>query len=257
VTPTRDRIRLLDVEVTAVAERDVPGMLGGLISAGGRRTVVGHNLHSVYLYHTQAELAALYDSADLVLLDGSPLFALWRIQQPRPRPDSRFRVGSTDWIRHLGQVEGLHRLAVVGAGQESNAEACRRLQRWLPSVTVLGLAGDPWNRAREDFVVDQLTAFRPQLVLVGLGMPLQESLLWRRRDSLPEAVYCAVGGALDQISGRQRLAPRWLGRLGFEWLWRLLLSPRRVVGRVMIEPWKLTVLLVRRRRPATGAKAAR
>jgi N-acetylglucosaminyldiphosphoundecaprenol N-acetyl-beta-D-mannosaminyltransferase len=256
VTPTRDLIRLLDVEVTAVAERDVPEVLGELISTGGRRTVVGHNLHSVYLYHTQAELMALYDSADLILLDGSPVFALWRIQQSRPRPGSHFRVGSTDWIRHLGEVPGLHRLAVVGAGRESNAEACRRLQGWLPSVSILGVAGEPWDRAREDFVVDQLTVFRPQLVLVGLGMPLQESVLWRRREALPEAVYCAVGGALDQISGRQRLAPRWLGRLGLEWLWRLLLSPRRVVGRVMVEPWKLAVLLLRRRRAASNGRVA-
>jgi N-acetylglucosaminyldiphosphoundecaprenol N-acetyl-beta-D-mannosaminyltransferase len=248
----RDHIRLLDVEVTALPEQDVAGVLESLIASGGRRTVVGHNLHSCYLYHTQPDFKALYDSADVVLLDGAPVFALWRSQQQGSRPGSSFRVGSTDWIRHLDKVAGLRRLAVVGASSESNAEACRKLQLLVPDATVLGLDGAGWNPTREHAVVSRLQEFKPQLVLLGLGMPLQESVLWQSRAALPEAVYCAVGGALDQISGRQRLAPRWLGRLGLEWMWRLLLSPRRVFGRVFVEPWKLAAVLVRRRLSGRG-----
>lgn len=245
--PRRDRVRLLDVEVTGVAEEQVAGVLSDLIDSGGRHAVLGHNLHSAYLYHTDPELRALYDEADVVLLDGSPVYVLWRSRQPTPKPDARFRVGSTDWIPHLEQVRGLSRLAVVGAAPQSNAEACRRLRAAVSSAEVMGLAGDPWSSAREQEVVDELAAFRPQLVLVGLGMPLQESVLWRRRQELPPAVYCAVGGAVDQIAGHQVLAPRWLARWGLEWMWRLLLSPRRVFSRVFVEPWRLAALLVRRR----------
>ncbi len=82
-----------------------------------------------------------------------------------------------------------------------------------------------------------LAELRPQLVLIGLGMPLQEKVLRRRLDALPPAVYCAVGGAIEQIAGIQKLAPRWLGRLGLEWAWRLMLHPRRVAYRVFGEPW--------------------
>lgn len=257
MTLGRDHIRLLDIDVTALSESHVAGALGDLIASGGRRTVVGHNLHSCYLYHTEPDFKALYDSADIVLLDGAPVYALWRKQVPVSGPDADFRVGSTDWIRHLDQVAGLRRLAVVGTTGESNAEACRKLQELLPEATILGLQGGYWNPTREHAVVLQLNEFQPQLVLFGLGMPLQESVLWQRRNDLPDAVYCAVGGALDQISGRQLLAPRWLGRLGLEWLWRLLLSPRRVFGRVFIEPWKLAAILIRRRIQSQDAKAVK
>lgn len=243
----RDRVPLLDVTVTGVPEEDVAGILSTLVSTGGRHVVLGHNLHSVYLFHTHAEMSALYDEADVVLLDGSPVYLLWRLQQSSPRPDTRFRVGSTDWIPHLGEVRGLSRLAVVGASEDSNREACRKLQLLAPAAEVRGYSGDPWDATAEASVVASLSDFRPQLVLVGLGMPLQESVLWRNREELPPAVYCAVGGAIDQISGRQRLAPRWLARWGLEWLWRLILSPRRVVARVFVEPWKLAVVLIRRR----------
>ncbi|GAC1597488.1 MAG: WecB/TagA/CpsF family glycosyltransferase [Pseudarthrobacter sp.] len=243
----RDRLKVLDVEVTAVHERRMAEVLSSLIAAGGRRTVVGHNLHSCYLYHTVPEFKALYDSADVVLLDGAPVYALWKRQGPADASDSGYRVGSTDWIKHLGSVIGLDRVAVVGTNGPSNALACRKLETILPGAKVHGWAGENWAPERENRVVEELHAFAPNLVLVGLGMPLQESFLWQRREELPEAVYGAVGGALDQISGQQRLAPRWLGRLGFEWLWRLLLSPQRVFGRVFIEPWKLAAVLARRK----------
>ena len=253
----RDRLKVLDVEVTAVHEHGMAGVLSDLIAAGGRRTVVGHNLHSCYLYHTAPEFKALYDSADVVLLDGAPVYAVWKRQGAAADSDSSYRVGSTDWIKHLGSVTGLDRVAVVGTNELSNAEACRKLEALLPGAKVLGWAGEDWGPERERAVVNELQAFGPNLVLVGLGMPLQESFLWRRREDLPDAVYGAVGGALDQISGHQRLAPRWLGRLGFEWLWRLILSPRRVFGRVFIEPWKLAAVLASRKFRSTDAGASK
>lgn len=245
--PGRERLRFLDIDVTALPERRVAEVVGELITMGGRRIVVGHNLHSCYLYHTVSGFKEMYDAADVVLLDGAPVYALWKRQHSNGQPDSSFRVGSTDWIQHLGKVSGLQRLAVIGTSSQSNAEACRRLQIQLPHADILGIPGEGWDVGREDAVVDKLRSFEPQLVLLGLGMPLQEAVLWRRREELPEAVYGTVGGALDQISGYQRLAPRWLGRLGFEWLWRLLYSPTRVFGRVFVEPWKLAVLLIGRR----------
>lgn len=253
----RDRLRLLDVEVTALPEHRMAEVLGDLIAEGGRRTVVGHNLHSCYLYHTLAGFKALYDSADVVLMDGAPVYAIWKRQRTAATADSSFRVGSTDWIKHLASVTGLDRLAVVGTNSPSNAEACRRLGMQLPQTEVLGLAGEDWGPDRERAVVDELRAFRPNLVLVGLGMPLQETFLWQRRDDLPDAVYGAVGGAVDQISGHQRLAPRWLGRLGFESLWRLIHSPRRVFGRVFIEPWKLAAVLASRKFRSTDTGASK
>jgi N-acetylglucosaminyldiphosphoundecaprenol N-acetyl-beta-D-mannosaminyltransferase len=135
----------------------------------------------------------------------------------------------------------------VGAGQEANALAVERLRRIVPNADVAGMPGANWAGGMEDRAVSWLNEFRPQLVLLGLGMPLQEAVLHRRMEELPPAVYCTVGGAIEQLAGVQRLAPRWLGRLGLEWAWRLVLHPGRVAYRVFVEPWVLLGLLARRR----------
>jgi N-acetylglucosaminyldiphosphoundecaprenol N-acetyl-beta-D-mannosaminyltransferase len=212
--------------------------------------VVGHNLHSVTLLHSDPGFRRFYEQSDVVLIDGAPVLWLWARALKVGEVQGRimdYRLGSTDWIPALAGVDGLERIAVIGAGAVANAEAVARLKRIVPRAQVDGMPGEDWNEELEESAVGWLSGQRPQLVLLGLGMPLQEQVLLRRLEMLPAAVYCAVGGAIEQIAGVQKLAPRWVGRLGLEWAWRLLLHPKRVAYRVLGEPWVLLGLLIRRR----------
>lgn len=247
MTLLRQRIPVLGVDATPLKVDELIGVLEGFVDDGRTRTVVGHNLHSVTLTHSDPGFRRLYEDSDVVLLDGAPVLWLWSRTGQAAGPVMEYRLGSTDWIPALGKLSGLARIAVVGAGAEANAKAVERLKGIVPSATVTGFPGEGWNDDVEEAAAGWLAEQRPQLVLLGLGMPLQESVLQRRLDSLPPAIYCAVGGAIEQLAGIQKLAPRWLGRLGLEWAWRLLLHPRRVAYRVFGEPWVLLWLLARRR----------
>ncbi|GAA3312242.1 WecB/TagA/CpsF family glycosyltransferase [Arthrobacter ramosus] len=256
----RDRVPLLDVDVTALCTDELIEAISGYVSDGTTKVVLGHNLHSVTLFHSSPDFRRLYERSDVVLMDGAPVAMLWGLGR---RGGSRgeaaglmeYRLGSTDWVPALGGVEGLRRIAVVGAGPEANSKTVDLLRKIVPGAEVSGRPGENWDDASEEAVVAWLAEFRPQLVLLGLGMPLQESVLHRRLDELPPAVYCAVGGAIEQLAGLQKLAPRWLGRLGLEWAWRLVLHPGRVAYRVFGEPWVLLGLLVRRRLSFKDRKA--
>lgn len=243
----RQHIPVLGVDATPLKVDELLEVLAAFVADGTKRTVVGHNLHSVTLTHSDAGFRSVYEHSDVVLLDGAPVLWLWSRTRKAVGPVMEYRLGSTDWLPSLGKVAGLKRIAVVGAGAEANALAVEKLRSIVPGATVAGLPGEGWNDDVETAAVRWLAEQQPQLVLLGLGMPLQESVLQRRLDTLPPAIYCTVGGAIDQLAGIQKLAPRWLGRLGLEWAWRLLLHPRRVAYRVFGEPWVLLWLLARRR----------
>ena len=246
----RQRVPVLDVDATPLTVPELTGVLNSFVADGTTRTVVGHNLHSVTLCHSDPAFRAFYDQSDVVLIDGAPVLMLWARGSGARQGDGPamdYRLGSTDWIPALADIDGLERIAVIGAGSEANYQAVARLAALVPQARVAGMPGEGWNEELEDSAVTWLSEFGPQLVLLGLGMPLQEQVLNRRLATLPPAVYCAVGGAIEQIAGIQKLAPRWLGRLGLEWAWRLLLHPRRVAYRVFGEPWLLAGLLIRRR----------
>ncbi|MGO4589153.1 WecB/TagA/CpsF family glycosyltransferase [Paenarthrobacter sp. 2TAF44] len=249
--PDRQRVPVLDVDATPLRVNEFIDALHGLIATGTTRTVLGHNLHSITLFHSCADFRSLYDQSSVILLDGAPVAMLWglahkRQLKPLGQGPMGYRLGSMDWIPALGGVKGLERVAVIGAGRAANTQAVARLRTIIPDATVDGMPGEGWDDELEMAVVEWLDRFRPQLVLLGLGMPLQETVLQRRLTQFPPAVYCAVGGAIEQVAGVQKLAPRWLGRLGLEWAWRLVLHPGRVAYRVFVEPWKLAGLLIRR-----------
>ena len=70
-------------------------------------------------------------------------------------------------------------------------------------------------------------------------MPRQELWIVQNLAALPDAVILPVGAAFDYEAGAQKAAPRWMGPLGLEWLFRLAADPRRLFVRYCVEPWFL------------------
>jgi N-acetylglucosaminyldiphosphoundecaprenol N-acetyl-beta-D-mannosaminyltransferase len=88
--------------------------------------------------------------------------------------------------------------------------------------------------AEEAAAVAAVGAFRPGVLLVGLGMPIQERWLAGRRDELDAPVALTVGALFDYIAGAVPRGPRWLTDHGFEWLCRLRYEPRRLWRRYLL-----------------------
>ncbi|WP_082967798.1 WecB/TagA/CpsF family glycosyltransferase [Mycolicibacterium monacense] len=206
------------------------------------RLLLNHNLHSAYLHDADATFRELYRRADWIVIDGTPVRWLASFSaQTKLTPN--YRIGSTDWIAALPQLDASRRLFVYGANADSNARAVKNLSAMLPRWTVTGVDG----YVSKDLALTRIREFYPDLVLVGLGMPRQEHFLMSQLTNLPDATYATVGGAIDYLAGTTRLAPRWLGRFGLEWVWRLANQPRRLAHRYLVEPLLLLTRVLRRR----------
>lgn len=240
------RVPFLDVSVTPATSSEV---VDWITSSSGKRRLMNHNLHSVLLAHTNDDFLNSYLSADAVLIDGFPLKLLLRFGWKNRKGSADVRVGSCDWILEMEQngSQGLRRIAVIGASPESNSALVDRFTETMPHVDVRGWDG---YGGLSGLIIDEfceVSKFSPDLVLLGLGMPKQEIILDVYFDKLPDAVYATVGGAIDQLSGFQKMPPRRLGNLGLEWIFRLIRDPRRLAFRYLVEPLILAFLLVKRK----------
>jgi N-acetylglucosaminyldiphosphoundecaprenol N-acetyl-beta-D-mannosaminyltransferase len=80
----------------------------------------------------------------------------------------------------------------------------------------------------EHGVVEKINAAKPDVLLVGLGSPKQEKFIFENLKKMPNVkLAIGVGGAFDFISGRAKRAPKIIQKIGLEWLWRLILEPKR------------------------------
>jgi len=80
-----------------------------------------------------------------------------------------------------------------------------------------------------DRVINKINKVKPNILLVGLGSPKQEKFIYYNLKKMPSIkLAIGVGGAFDFISGRIKRAPKFLQKIGLEWLWRLILQPWRI-----------------------------
>jgi N-acetylglucosaminyldiphosphoundecaprenol N-acetyl-beta-D-mannosaminyltransferase len=71
------------------------------------------------------------------------------------------------------------------------------------------------------------------MLFVGMPSPFKETWCERHSERLNVPVIMGVGGSFDVLAGYIRRAPRWMQSLGLEWLWRLLMEPRKLLKRYL------------------------
>jgi N-acetylglucosaminyldiphosphoundecaprenol N-acetyl-beta-D-mannosaminyltransferase len=238
----RERVHALGVEMDLVRPEEVMHHVAAAVAAGERYCVANYNLHGVHLAHKNPDYARFCETADLIEVDSTPIIFFTRMLGLHSRPFHRCTY--LDWREHfwsLANREGWRIFYLGGApGVPDRAAAC--LGRRYPDAKILtrhGYFDATPGSADNAGILAEIAAFRPQVLFVGMGMPRQEAWLLHHADQLPACVTFSVGAAFDYEAGVQRAAPRWMGRVGVEWLFRLASDPRRLFGRYLIEPWSL------------------
>lgn len=121
------------------------------------------------------------------------------------------------------------------------AHTAATLQQQIPGLSIAGTTpgrdgSGNFSKNLEEQLVNDLKQTRPDLVLIGLGFPRQEKLMQRLTARLDHGVLIGEGGTFDyqQFGGKRPKAPQAMQRVGLEWLWRLLLEPRRIKRQLAI-----------------------
>ncbi|HYK24669.1 MAG TPA: WecB/TagA/CpsF family glycosyltransferase, partial [Steroidobacteraceae bacterium] len=213
------------IEVGAFGSLDecARGILADALSGRGGFGVA-INAEKVIICLYDSAVRATLGRATLRYPDGAGVVVAMRMKGARTA-----RVAGADlWLETLREARGrTTRVALIGAAAPILNETQRRLRREFPDVHVV-LARDGYESIGD---VEQLcrdvTAARPELILVALGSPKQEMLIENLRRSHPAGFYLGLGGSFDIYAGAKRRAPLWMQRCGTEWLFRFLSEPSR------------------------------
>lgn len=242
-----ERILLLGQPIDLVKPEEVLHHMQDWITNGRKAIVANHNLNSLALMRRHPEMQAFYQKADLIELDSTPLVHFARLLGLNSRPFHRCTY--LDWRDHFWSLVNRNawRVMYVGGTAEVLDTARDRLMARYPRARITGCDGffdaTPGSEANQS-VLDQAELFQPHILFVGMGMPRQELWIEQNLDALPNCVIFSVGAAFDYEAGAQKAAPRWMGRAGLEWLYRLVADPKRLFRRYCVEPWALGDLIL-------------
>jgi N-acetylglucosaminyldiphosphoundecaprenol N-acetyl-beta-D-mannosaminyltransferase len=242
------RVRFLGIETDVVTKRELIDFVLRAID-DDRRVVIGnHNLHSLYLFPRDSRFREFFAMADRIFIDGAGAIAAGRIFGARI--GRRHRATFLDFGPELLSALAARacRVYCLGSRPGVQEKAVGVFRERFPGLTIMGnhgyfdaSASSPENEA----ILEQIAALRPHLLMVGMGMPRQEQWIAENHTRLQANVTMSLGCFMDYYAGTVSAPPRWSGRLGLEWAFRLVAEPRRLWRRYLLEPWFVLAMLAR------------
>jgi N-acetylglucosaminyldiphosphoundecaprenol N-acetyl-beta-D-mannosaminyltransferase len=228
------RVAVLDVRISTVDLSGAVERIGHWIEQDRRKYVCVTGVHGVMESQRDPELLRIHNESGLTTPDGMPM--VWAGRWAGAR--SMERVYGPDLM--LAVCE---RAAERGwssyfyGGKEGVAEKLvSRLQNRFPGLRAVGIESPPFRpltEREEDDLMKRMNAADADIVWVGLSTPKQERWMAAHRTRLNAKVLIGVGAAFDIHAGVLRQAPRWMQRIGLEWLFRTIMEPRRLAPRYL------------------------
>ena len=219
---------VLNMRVDATSYEDASRRVLGWAREGRSAYVCVATVHMTMEAFDSAAFRQVVNEADLVTPDGRPL--VWALRSLGVRGASQVR--GTDLTTHV--VERAARenvpIGMYGGTPELLEVFGRLLRTRYPGIRVACQIAPPFRPltpVEDKAVTEEIVASGARILFVGIGCPKQENWMADHVGRIP-AVMLGVGAAFDFHTGRVRQAPRWMQSAGLEWVFRLLMDPRRL-----------------------------
>ena len=248
-----NNVNVVGVPVRGLSMADLVQTIIDWTETEGMKVAVGVNANVCNLAASDASFREILLTADLDYADGQSI--VWAARALGG--DVPERVATTDLINPLVTECAARgkKLYLFGAAPGIAQRAGERLAERAPGLQYR--ARDGYVSAEEmPALLAEIAEYSPDILLVGLGDPLQQAWLADHRAELHVPAVLTCGGLFDWVSGTNRRAPQWMITAGLEWMWRLALEPRRLAKRYLagnpLFVGRFTVQLLRSR--FTGAR---
>ena len=210
--------------------------------------IITANMDHLQRYASDPDIVDLYRDAEVIVADGTPLVWASRLLG-RPLPE---RIAGSDLVWAVAERAAAtgRSLFLLGGAPGAAEGAAQRFLEHFPDLVIAAtfspsVSGQP-TAGETEAIYRVLQSTRPDIVYVALGSPKQERLIAILRPALPTTWWLGVGISLSIVAGHISRAPKWVQRLGLEWVHRMLQEPQRLVRRYLLNNLPFTFRLLAR-----------
>ncbi len=222
------------------------------------RYVCVANVYNAMTAHDNGAFRRATNGADLVTPDGMPL--VWCLRAFGYRRATRVYGPDLAHALMAKAASGGVSVGFYGSTYETVQLLKPAVQSRYPDLKIAYAFSPPFRPltpAEDQQVVREINRSGVEILFVGLGTPKQDYWMAAHKGRV-QPVMIGVGAAFDFLAGVKPQAPRWMMRIGMEWLFRLIAEPRRLWKRYLKENPRFIVLFALQLLGAKlrGAKAA-
>lgn len=228
--------KLNDIPIYDGTINSIRTKLLGLISDSFTNQIITLNLDFLRISTLDEEFKKICIAAALVVPDGVGVTSLLS----RKYRKGFQRITGNDLLIELLNLSNTRQLryAFVGASKEVQRKMSEKI-KWDYPLIDNTLFISPENNFEQDnqknnLIIEKLTLFNPDILIVALGCPRQEKWIFNNKDKIKAKINIGVGAAFDFYSGQIKRAPLLVQKIKLEWFWRLVNNPKRLFRRYII-----------------------
>ncbi|MBD2358951.1 WecB/TagA/CpsF family glycosyltransferase [Tolypothrix sp. FACHB-123] len=229
-------VYLLGRRITPITVTGIIDAIHNACKLKKKVTIAHYNVHGFNLSMQLPWFYEFLQSSDIVHCDGSGILkALSYMGLDLP---IQYRVSYTNLIPELLKFCNQQGLSIflLGSKPEYLDKAINNLATKYPNIKLAGHDGyfsidDP---DINDSIIRSINQIKPNILLLGMGMPLQENWVYRYKDRLDVNAIMVGGAVIDRLAGVVSDCPDFLAKNNLEWLYRLIREPRRLGARYLL-----------------------
>lgn len=196
----------------------------------GSKMIFFLNAHCFNIAQKNPEYLNALNHADLLLNDGIGI----KIGTKLLKLPHKENMNGTDFIPKVIELclNNRRPIFLLGAKEGISSTATETLRTKFPEINIVGNRSGYFSEKEESQMIDEINQLKVEVLIVGMGVPMQELWIYKNKDKFKTVKIVIAGGAIiDFISGNVKRAPVWIQKIGLEWLFRFAQEPKRLFRR--------------------------
>lgn len=239
-------MKILGLRIDQIDQKDLIKNTEQFLYSSTSHTIFTPNPEFLVKANKDDYFKRVLNSSDINICDGRGLQMVSKIKLER--------ITGIDFIYELCGLakKNGNSVYLLGSGSDEVVKGTvEKLQKNFLDLKIVGWHKGPVIKEQSNFqlevnteanqkILQDIQNKKPDILFVAFGMGKQEKWIYENLNKLPSIkIAMGVGGSFEFISGKINRAPKWMRKIGLEWIYRLVKEPRRA-GRI----WNATVVFI-------------
>ncbi|MDR1150745.1 MAG: WecB/TagA/CpsF family glycosyltransferase [Clostridiales bacterium] len=186
--------------------------------------IVTANPEIVVNSRKDSKLKNIIKNADIVTPDGIGIVFAIRLKKNKVKRVSGFDLVKEIFLRVNDCAN--YNIFLLGSNKKNIKLAKENIEKDYRNIKICGYHDGYFDD--ENKIIDLINCCQTDILLVGMGSPLQEKFIFDNKKKINAKIFIGVGGTFDILSGNIKRAPILIQNIGLEWLYRIFKQPKRI-----------------------------
>lgn len=234
MTNDTQKVNITGVLISNLSLNELLNTVLTLIKKDGSSIMLSGNVHSINLAHKLSWFKKMMNNADIVRNDSAGVQLAGKILGTSIK--DRITWADFGWDLAAFCEELDLSLYFLGNKPGIPEKAKFQLQQKHPNLQVVGTQHGYFKKVGKEnnLIVNEINNKKPDILIVGFGIPEQESWIMENHTKLDTGIIMTGGNCFTFLAGEETRAPSWMHINGLEWLYRFFKEPIRMFERYII-----------------------